>query len=128
MKLRIKGNSIRFRLLKSEVERLKAAGTISEETVFGTREDQIFRYAIAVTDGVEVVSAEFSDSQILIMLPETLAMRWFESDQMSIEHEINIDEETKLNILIEKDMVCIDRPDDPDRDDAFPDPKSACKE
>lgn len=122
MKLRIKGNSIRFRLLQSEVKRLESAGTISEETRFGTRTDQTLKYSIAVTDGVDDVSAEFSDNQILVMLPETLALEWCRGDEIGIENEIEIDEETTLSILIEKDFVCIGRPDDPDREDAFPHP------
>ena len=127
MKLRIKGNSIRFRLLRSEVERLSAAGTISEEVVFGIRPDQVLRYAIAVSDGVDEIEAEFSDSQILVLVPESMALDWFASDELTIKREIEIDGETTLTVLIEKDLVCLDRPDDPENADAYPNPKSgAC--
>lgn len=122
MKLRIKGNSIRFRLLQSEVKRLEAAGTISEETRFGTRTDQTLKYSIAVTDGVDEVSVEYSDNQILVMLPETQAIEWCRGDEVGIEHKIEIDEETPLSVLIEKDFVCVGRPGDLDREDAFPHP------
>ena len=122
MKLRIKGNSIRLRLLQSEVKRLEATGTVSEETQFGIRTDQVLKYSIAVTDGVDLVSVEYLDNQILVMLPETLALRWCRGNEVGIEHEIDIDEETTLSVLIEKDFECIGRPDDPDRADAFPNP------
>jgi hypothetical protein len=122
MKLRIKGNSIRFRLLRSEVKRLEAAGTISEETRFGTRTDQTLKYSIAVSDGVDELSTEFSDNQILVLLPETEALKWCRSDEVGIENNIEIDGETTLSVLIEKDFECVGRPDDPDRADAFPHP------
>jgi hypothetical protein len=122
MKLRIKGNSIRLRLLQSEVKRLESTGTISEETRFGIRTDQTLKYSIAVTDGVDELSTEFSDNQILVMLPETMAVAWCRGDEVGLEKTIEIDGETQLHVLVEKDLECIGRPDDPDRADAFPHP------
>ncbi len=122
MKLRIKGNSIRLRLLQSEVKRLEAAGTITEETRFGIRTDQTLKYSIAVSDGVDGLSVEFSDNQILVMLPETDALEWCRGDEVAVENEIEVDGETTLNILIEKDFACVGRPNDPNREDAFPNP------
>jgi hypothetical protein len=122
MKLRIKGNSIRFRLLQSEVKRLESAGTISEETRLGIRTDQTLKYSIAVSDGVDAVTPEFSDNQILVMIPETDALEWCRGELLGLERSIEIDGETTLHVLIEKDLECIARPDDPDREDAFPHP------
>lgn len=124
MKLRIKGNSLRLRLLRSDVERLKAAGAVSEETRFGTRPDQTLKYSLIATDGVDEVSVEYSDSQILVMLPETAAMNWTTTDELSIKASIDIGNDDLLELLIEKDLECIGRPDDPDRDDAFPNPNA----
>ena len=53
MKLRIKGNSIRLRLLRSEVERLCSADIVSEEIRFGTATDQALKYSVAASDGIE---------------------------------------------------------------------------
>ena len=122
MKLRIKGNSIRLRLLQSEVKRLEASGTITEETRFGIRTDQTLKYSIAVSDGVDELSVEFSDNQILVLLPETEALEWCRGNEVGLENDIEVDGETTLNVLIEKDFACVGRPDDPDREDAFPHP------
>jgi hypothetical protein len=122
MKLRIKGSSIRLRLLQSEVKRLEAAGTITEETRFGIRTDQTLKYSIAVSDGVDELSVEFSDNQILVLLPETDTLEWCRGDEVGIENNIEVDGETTLRVLIEKDFACVGRPDDPDREDAFPNP------
>ena len=122
MKLRIKGNSIRLRLLQSEVKRLEASGTITEETRFGIRTDQTLKYSIAVSDGVDELSVEFSDNQILVLLPETEALEWCRGNEVGLENDIEVDGETTLNVLIEKDFACVGRPDDPDREDAYPHP------
>jgi len=122
MKLRIKGNSIRMRLLRSEVERLAAAGVVSEEVRFGSATDQALKYSIAASDGVEELTVQFSDNQILMLLPESVAMNWTSSDEVGIQASINVGSGCDLSVLIEKDFECIDRPNDPDRADTFPHP------
>ena len=127
MKLRIRGNSIRLRLLKSEVDRLAAAGVISEQVRFGTATDQALKYSIAASDGVEEVTVQFSDNQILVLLPESVAMNWTSGVVVGIESSIEVGDDCTLAVLIEKDFECVDRPDDPDRTDAFPNPLVTCK-
>jgi hypothetical protein len=127
MKLRIRGNSIRLRLLRSEVERLAAAGVIRDEVRFGTSSDQALRYSIAASDGVEEVTVQFSDNQILVLLPESVAMNWSSGDDVGIESAIDVGNNCTLAVLIEKDLECVDRPDDPDRADAYPNPLVTCK-
>lgn len=126
MKLRIKGNSIRFRLLRSEVERLAANGTITEEVRFGTGTDQSLKYSIISSDGVDDVTAQFADNQILVLLPESVTLEWTSGDGVGIETSMNVGSGDELSILIEKDFECIGRPDDPDRADAFPNPSVEC--
>src|SRR5437868_3784031 len=122
MKLRIKGNSLRLRLLRSEVERLAAAGIVSEEIRFGTATDQALRYSIASSDGIEEITVQFNDNQILILLPESMAIDWTQTEKISLQASHEIDENNSLSVLIEKDFVCVDRQDDADRADAFPNP------
>ena len=126
MKLRIKGNSIRLRLLRSEVERLCSADIVSEEIRFGTATDQALKYSIAASDGIEEVTVQFSDNQILVLLPESVAMNWTGGGDVGIETSIDVGNNTELSVLIEKDFECVGRPDDPDKADAFPNPSTAC--
>jgi hypothetical protein len=125
MKLRIKGNTLRLRLLRSEVERLSHAGVVSDEIRFGVDTDQALKYSIAASDGVDVVTAQFNDNQILLLLPESTALDWTTTDRISIEATQDVGENTVLSILIEKDFECLTRPDDPDNADSFPNP-TAC--
>jgi hypothetical protein len=126
MNLRIKGNSLRLRLLKSEVERFAHAGVVSDEIRFGVDTDQALKYSIAASDGVDVVTAQFHDNQILVLLPESTALDWTTTtERVSIETAQDVGEDTVLSILIEKDFECTARPDDPDNADSFPNP-TAC--
>lgn len=125
MKLRIKGNSIRLRLLRTEVERLAASGVVSEDIRFGTDTGQALKYSVAASDGIEEVTVQFSDNQIIVMLPESVALDWTTTDRVGIEASQQISEGCDLKILIEKDFECTGRTDDPDRADAYPNP-NAC--
>ena len=73
MKLRIKGNSIRLRLLKSEVEKFAADGRISDETSFGAN---ALRYTLAMSKDVESIIGKFDDNEITVFIPEAAAKDW----------------------------------------------------
>ena len=122
MKLRIKGNSIRLRLLRSEVERFSADGRISDVLQFGASE---LRYSLVNSNDADAIRARFDGNDIAVDVPAAIAKDWAEGDAVGIEAEQPLDEGS-LSILVEKDFECIDRPDDPDRDDAFPNPQLTC--
>lgn len=123
MKLRIKGNSIRIRILKSEVERFAAEGRIVDELSFGASS---LRYSLQTSREAEAVHARFEDSEIAIIVPEVLASEWTSSEMVGFDVEQPVAGGATLSILVEKDFVCIDRPDDPDRADAYPNPSLEC--
>lgn len=120
MKLRIRGNSIRLRLLKSEVARLAESGEVSESTDFGGGAKLTYRLIVDSQAGD--VAASFASGVISVNLPAAVAEEWAANDeQVGIEAEID-----GLSILIEKDFACLTREDDPDNLDAFPNPELVC--
>jgi hypothetical protein len=123
MKLRIKGNSIRLRLLRSEVDRFAAAGRISDTVRFGVTE---LRYSLSMSVEIDSITVEFNDNEIAVLIPEAAARDWATGDAVGLETERQIGSGESLSILIEKDFACVDRPDDPDREDAFPNPSLEC--
>jgi hypothetical protein len=123
MKLRIKGNSIRLRLLRGETAELGTIGKVSETVNFGSRQ---FVYTLTATNAADGISASFTENEIIVNLPNLLARDWVESSNVSLEAEQKISETETLKILIEKDFVCLDRPDDADNQDAFPHPSKKC--
>ena len=123
MKLRIKGNSIRLRLLRSEVERFSAEGTITEEARFGA---DGLKYSLVVSDTADSIYAKFERGEISVVIPKGAARQWATTETVGLETEQPIGADQTLAILIEKDFECIDRPDDPDRADAYANPNASC--
>lgn len=114
MKLRIKGDSVRFRLLRGEVAALVEKGFISEETRFSSNPAESFYYGLIASDEAEEVEARFEGGRIMIVLPKGVVENWANGDNVGIEASPN-----GLNVLVEKDLACPGRPDDPDNADAF---------
>jgi hypothetical protein len=69
VKLRIRGNSIRLRLGRSEVQRLAIKGAIEELTVFGSGEGQRLHYEIRAASDETVVRASFEGGRIVVHVP-----------------------------------------------------------
>jgi hypothetical protein len=123
MKLRIKGNSIRLRLLKSEVEKFAEQGYISDEVRFG---DGTLKYSVRMSDSADVIKGIFAENEIVVVIPEKAARDWAGTESVGFEAEQPIAANESLTIVIEKDFVCMDRLDDPDRADAYPNPNIEC--
>ena len=122
MKLRLRENSIRLRLLRSEVEQLKNQGSVSESIRFSR--DQVLAYTLRIDKGVENISASFDNEGILIRVPSEAAEHWLETAEVGLEEAQVVHEDLTLNLLIEKDFVCLTRPMEGDNLDAFPNPEA----
>lgn len=105
MKLRIHGNSIRFRISQSEVARLLSEGRLAE-TVQLTSSDS-FAYVLETSSQCREVRAWRSDFKIGVTLPEQLAQSWGSSSQVGIEQTQPIGENGFLRIVVEKDFACL---------------------
>jgi hypothetical protein len=113
MKLRIRGNSIRLRLTKSDVETFAADGRVEDSIDFGDGKAK-FTYALENSDRAQSF-AEFDGATITVFVPRGAAREWIGSDQVGIE----ADPTSGPRILIEMDFACLhERPGEPD-DDAF---------
>lgn len=133
MKLRIRGNSLRLRLLRGEVEQFGKTGRIEETIRFGGAPEAQLKYVLEFDRQAQNITTHFAANQITVKVPDAVARNWVESDEItlkseqSIENDANVsDAKDVLQILIEKDFVCLDRSDDPDNADAFLHPKGKC--
>jgi len=129
MKLRIRGNSLRLRLLRGEVEQFGKTGRVAETIQFGVSPAARLSYILEADGEAEQININFKDNQITVKIPAQAARNWVESDEVSLRSEQPIengDAENILKILIEKDFVCLDRKDDPDNSEAFPHPTGKC--
>ncbi len=123
MKLRIKGNSIRLRLLRSEIQKFADDGRISEKVSFGTN---ALSYTLEMSGDVDSIRARYDADEISVLMPEQAARDWTANEAVGFEIEQPLGDGEVLSILIEKDFACLDRPDDPDRADAYPNPNVTC--
>ena len=116
MKLRIRENTVRLRLTKSEVAELAEKGLVENESDFG--HGQIFIYALTSSDSAENLEANFNDGRIEIVVPKNTAENWTKSEEVGISGKIG-----SLKVLIEKDFACLSVREGEDESDAFPHPK-----
>jgi hypothetical protein len=112
MKLRIEGNSIRLRVKKSDLERLKKQSIVRESVAF--IKGFHFYYELKTDEKIKTINASFSSGTITVSIPLSLANAWIDTEQVGIEKTA----ENGLFILIEKDFPCKTRSNE-DKNDLF---------
>ena len=104
MKLRIRGNSIRLRLTKSEVTTLGEGGRVAETVIFAP--SKTFTYAIEAAD-IESMQAEYANDVMLIRVSRAWSYDWANSELIGMSIETPISENAKLAVIVEKDFACL---------------------
>ena len=122
MKIRIKGNSIRIRLTRTEVDNFGKFGVLEEATEFG---DAKLIYAIESTSTIDELQASFANNRITVKVPEAIKHEWISTDRIGFENKFNIGNDKQLFLLIEKDFVCQDNTFE-DQSDNYPNPNAVC--
>ncbi len=122
MKIRIKSNSIRFRLTKTEVDHFSLNGFIEETTEFVNNS---FSYRLEITSQENFLTASYHDHKIIILVPKEHADQWILTDMIGIEHKMALGNDKQLFLLIEKDFVCLDNTFE-DQSDNYPNPNAVC--
>ena len=120
MKIRIKGNSIRFRLTKTEVSVFCDKGVYSEETKFNNR---TFHYRIQTSERDQYLSATFNEDTICLFVPKEFTANWANNNEVGIRNLQILDDGTELFLLLEKDFVCLDETFE-DQSDNYPNPRA----
>lgn len=114
MKIRIKGNSVRFRLTQSEVKQLCEKGSVKAQTQI---REATFGYEVVMDVENEQMSAEFKEGNITLFLPKKLGEGWNVNNEVGFEHQ-----QGELYLLLEKDFTCLDNTME-DQSDNYPNPK-----
>jgi hypothetical protein len=123
MKLRIKGDSLRLRVSRSEVATL-LAGDCLEETIHFTPEPVAkLTYALQQEQSLRRPTIQYRENRVAILIPADQANAWGTTDQVGIAEDINVGNFGSLALLIEKDFACLDRSDE-DNEDTFPNPNA----
>ena len=119
MKLRIKGDSLRLRLTRGEVQQLAEVGRVEERVHISPQ--GVLVYRVQRAPAAAALGAAFADGVIEIQVPETIAREWCASELVTLEavqHHGAVD----LRIVVEKDFACLAPRTDEDESDNFPHP------
>jgi len=123
MKLRIRGNSLRFRLTQGEVSKLLAKDRVSESVHFSSSTADLLTYSLEACEHATQVSAHFGNGEILVDVPTLLVESWANTNQVGIEYIQPLGEGRELQIVIEKDFLCLQPRPGEDQSDNFPHPQ-----
>jgi hypothetical protein len=100
MKLRIRGNSVRLRVTKTELAKIADTGKIDDLVRFSS--EQSLRYGIEVRP-TGAVTAAFTGAELLVALPKARLDLWLRPTEVSVEGSQPIGGGKVLQIVLEKD-------------------------
>ncbi len=118
MKLRIRGNSLRLRLTRTEIARLASDGFVADRVQLGAHPDCVLSYQLVLSNAVNKVIVTFQVAHLDVLLPTAEGRDWARTDKVGIYSE----ESWGLKLAIEKDFKCLDPRLDEDESDAFENP------
>jgi hypothetical protein len=117
MKIRIKGNSVRIRLTRSEVDRFGAEGYLEEHTSFGHAS---LTYALQKAEQA-TLTASYEHDKVTMKMPSAWAEEWLATERVGYESNMPLPDGASLYLLLEKDFVCLDNTTE-DQSDNYPNP------
>jgi hypothetical protein len=117
MKIRIKGNSLRYRLTKTDVAKLAEEGYVQETVDFGSQQ---LVYALKLIEG-EQLSATYKDNAITLYAPKNMVAGFADEEKIGYEGSHG-----NLHLLVEKDFTCLDEVAE-DQSDNYPNPLAVKK-
>ncbi len=123
MKIRIKGNAVRFRLSKPEVDLFAAEGYLEEETAFI---NSTFTYAVQKLFDGKSLDASFTDQKLTLFVPSKIMHQWTTTDITGFNYDLPVGEGKILSLLLEKDFKCVDGEVTEDQSDYYDNPVKSC--
>ncbi|MGH9586546.1 MAG: DUF7009 family protein [Acidobacteriaceae bacterium] len=127
MKLRIRGDSLRFRLSQGEVSSLQSGDSVRDSIHFSDDANDALTYSLQGSDGVAQPIARFTGREIQVHLPHSAVDRWATSDEVGIEFSQPVNQAKRLRLIIEKDFRCLQPRPEEDEADNFPHPERAAE-
>jgi hypothetical protein len=117
MKLRFRGNTLRLRVNQREVDTLAKGDTLQERIVFPGANDLSYVLETRAEPGGQ---ASFLEGTIRVSAPSTDVKEWAASNtNLGIYFDLPANGSI-LKIAIEKDLECVDGPEEERDPDAFP--------
>ena len=121
MKLRIKGNSLRLRVSRSELARFQAGARIEETVHFTAGPEAKLTYALESASQPFPVRVRCGFREVTIVLSKDRARVWGAENEVGVYGSVDIGSEGSFDVLVEKDFACLDR-SDTENEDTFANP------
>jgi hypothetical protein len=119
MKLRIRHNTVRFRLGQSEVAQLRDYGECREAVEFPG--GAILEYILVVSPSPNF-GVSFRNGAISLSVPAREMQLWQSPHNVGMNAKIPLGADKTLEVLIEKDFRCLDAAITEDQSDTFENP------
>jgi hypothetical protein len=118
--MRIKGDSLRLRVGRSEVQRLMDSGRVEETIHFSPGVH--LTYALEHSETASCVSVSRTPDEVAVIVPTSVAQAWMNGDDIGI-YGVFPNGSGTLDVAIEKDFACLDS-DRAGNHDSYPNPKA----
>jgi hypothetical protein len=123
MKLRIKGNSLRLRVSRSEVAKVLKGERVAETIQFASDAAARLTYTLEREPLVTMLTVRYRAAEVTVLIPVDQALTWCLTDQVGIVENISLGFQGSLDLIVEKDFACLDLSDE-DNQDTFPNPNA----
>jgi hypothetical protein len=124
MKVRILGNSIRYRLRQKEVLQFQELGEVREISSFGAGNSDKLSFVLKKSSRTGFKITLWSCT-VTIEVPKSVCDEWTNTDLVGFEEDIDTGKGETIKILVEKDFKCLDG-SDAENEDAYPNPGVEC--
>ncbi|HEX7654530.1 MAG TPA: hypothetical protein VF607_13565 [Verrucomicrobiae bacterium] len=121
MKLRLRGNSLRIRITRTEITQLTATGRLESRVQLGATPEEVLTYQLATDAGITTPVCRFLGNVIQVCLPRTQALAWAAGSTVGLYAQTSWD----LQLAVEKDFKCLDPRREEDESDHFENPLAA---
>jgi hypothetical protein len=121
MKLRIKDNTLRLRVSRSDLALLIEKGRVDSTVYFTGKAEDKWTYALEMRSEINSATLRYQPTQVTVLVPDAEARAWAEGDQVGIYASCQLGRGQSLEILLEKDFACLDL-SDAENEDTFPNP------
>ncbi len=122
MKVRIQGNSLRFRLKQFEVESFAKDNLVKEELVFGAAMFMRLQFILCAAD-VSEMHVEYQTGKVTVSIPLVVAEKWTATSLVGFEEKVAMPTGESIKVLIEKDFKCLDSVEE--EIGSYPNPKES---
>lgn len=126
LKLRIKGNTLRLRVSRSEAAKLVAGERVEDAIQFTAAPESRLSFGLQGGPQSKPVAIEWKTQSVRVLISEEKMKTWALETEVGIYETIDLGAAGSLAVAIEKDFACLDGSDE-ENADSFVNPKAACQ-